>query len=121
MAEVHDLFAGRGEVLRRNLVEPAASLHHRAGLAQHGEVLGGHVRAAFDDCGQLAHHAWFAVAQFLEYFPPRRMAERRRQEIKAGQGFSLWGCLLVFWVIHRKNQGFMAIIGFLQEIKLLSE
>jgi hypothetical protein len=38
------------------------ALHHRAGLAQHGKVLGRHVRAAPDGFGQFPHRARFARA-----------------------------------------------------------
>lgn len=119
MAEVHDAFAGRGQMLRRNLVEPSASLHHRAGLAQHGKVLGGHVRAAAGNLGQLAHHARFAQAQFLENLPARRMAEGGRQPVKAGQRLNGRGFLLVFLSIHGIYKDFMAIAPLQAEIIIL--
>ena len=85
MAEIHNGLAGRREILLRNLVKPSATLNHRAGLAQFGEVLGRHVRAATGDLRQLPHHARFAGAQFLENLPPGRVAQRRRQQIQVGQ------------------------------------
>jgi hypothetical protein len=33
VAEVHDGFAGRGQMVLLNLVEPAPALHHHAGKA----------------------------------------------------------------------------------------
>jgi hypothetical protein len=119
VAEVHNAFAGRGQVLRRNLVEPSASLHHRASLAQHGKVFGRHVRAASGNLGQLPHHARFAKAQFLEYLPPRRMAQGVRQPVKVGQRLNWHLFLLVFLCIHGKYKGFMAIIAFSAETFLL--
>jgi len=119
VAEVHDAFAGRGQVLRRNLVEPSAALRHRARLAQHGKVFGRHVRAATGNLGQLAHHARFAKAQFLEYLPARRMAEGGRQPVKVWQRLNGHWFLRVFLCIHGKYQGFMAIIPFQAEIILL--
>lgn len=112
VAEVHDGFAGRGQVVRRYLVEPAPALHDCAGPAQHGEVFGGGIAGAAGGDGQFADHARLAGAQGEEDFPAGVVAERGGEELwvnrrhgRRGIGVRNGRIHWEIWIIENENQG----------------
>jgi hypothetical protein len=79
VAEIHMGLAGRREIMRGQLAEPAASPHHQPGLAHDDQMFHGAVVAASARRRQFADRARVAVGQFAQHLPAGIVAEDKNE------------------------------------------
>lgn len=79
VAEIHMGLAGRGKIMRGQLIKTAATLHHKAGLAHEDEMFHGAVVTAIAGLGEFADGAGIAVGKFAQHLPAGKIADDKNE------------------------------------------
>lgn len=82
MAEIHDPFAGRGQMVLLNLEKPSAALHDNTRAHQHGQMFARHVVTASTHSGQFGNLCDQVITAFGKTSEQAKEAVNLRKKLR---------------------------------------